>query len=74
VLHGLVHQIITKRPQPVKHALPYLKTPGRTQQTVTFLETLWLILSKLGADAEIWTMFCMLDGLDKCEESTLRVL
>ncbi|KAL5370887.1 hypothetical protein DPSP01_014616 [Paraphaeosphaeria sporulosa] len=30
VLRGLVHQIITKHPQLVEHALPYLKTPKRT--------------------------------------------
>jgi hypothetical protein len=53
MLRGLVHQLITKRPQLVKHALPYFETLERTQQTVTFLERLWLILSKLGADAEI---------------------
>jgi hypothetical protein len=29
VLRGLVHQIIAKRPQLVKHALPYLKGHSR---------------------------------------------
>jgi hypothetical protein len=71
VLRGLVHQIIAKRPQLVKHALPYFETPERTQQTVSSLETLWIIFSKLIADAELGTMFCVLDGLDECDESTL---
>ena len=74
VLRGLVHQIIAKRPQLVKHALPYFETPERTQQTLGSLETLWIIFSKLTADAELGTMFCVLDGLDECEESTLRGL
>jgi hypothetical protein len=74
VLRGLVHQIITKRPQLAKHALPYFETPERTQQTVSSLETLWLMFSKLIADAELGTMFCVLDGLVECEESTLRGL
>jgi ankyrin repeat protein len=74
VLRGLVYQIIAKRPQLVKHALPYFETPARTQQTLSSLETLWIIFSKLVADAELGTMFCVLDGLDECEESTLRVL
>jgi hypothetical protein len=38
------------------------------------LETLWLIFSKLITDGELGTMFCVLDGLDECDESTLRVL
>jgi ankyrin repeat protein len=74
VLRGLVHQILNKRPQLVKHVSPYFETPERTQQTLSSLETLWLIFSKLIADPELETMFCVLDGLDECEESTLRTL
>ncbi|KAF2006539.1 hypothetical protein P154DRAFT_415515, partial [Amniculicola lignicola CBS 123094] len=74
VLRGLVHQIVVKRPQLVKHALLFFKTPERTQQTLSSLETLWIIFSKLVADNELGTMFCVLDGLDECEESTLRML
>jgi ankyrin repeat protein len=74
VLRGLVHQILDKRPQLIKHALPHFETPERTQQTLASLETLWIIFSKLIADAELGRMFCVLDGLDECEESTLRVL
>ncbi|CAN9196308.1 unnamed protein product [Alternaria alternata] len=74
VLRGLVHQIIGKRPQLVKHALPHFETPERTQQTLSSLETLWLIFSKLVADAELGMMFCVVDGLDECEQSTLRGL
>ncbi|RMZ74098.1 hypothetical protein GMOD_00004939 [Pyrenophora seminiperda CCB06] len=74
VLRGLVHQIIAKRPQLVKHALPYFETPERAQQTLASLETLWIIFAKLTSDTELGTIFCVLDGLDECEESTLRVL
>jgi len=74
VLRGLVHQIVTKRPQLVKHALPYFETPERTQQTLSSLETLWIIFRKLVVDAELGTMLCVLDGLDECEESTLSAL
>jgi hypothetical protein len=40
VLRGLVRQIIAKRPQLVKHALPYFETLERMQQTLGSLETL----------------------------------
>jgi ankyrin repeat protein len=73
-IRSLVYQIVSKRPQLVKHALPYFETPERTQQTLSSLEALWLIFGKLIADAEVGKMFCVLDGLDECEESTLRVL
>ncbi|KAF5851452.1 hypothetical protein GGP41_004293, partial [Bipolaris sorokiniana] len=74
VLRGLVYQIIAKRPQLVRHVLPYFETPERTQQTLGSLETLWIIFSELIADVELGTMFCVLDGLDECEDSTLRGL
>ncbi|KAF3028327.1 hypothetical protein E8E12_000223 [Didymella heteroderae] len=74
VLRGLMHQIIAKRPQLTKHALPYFETPERTQQTVSSLETLWIIFSKLVVDAELGIVLCVLDGLDECEENVLKVL
>ncbi|KAF1828069.1 hypothetical protein BDW02DRAFT_485176, partial [Decorospora gaudefroyi] len=74
VLRGLVHQIIAKRPQLVKHALPHFEMPELMPQTLSSLETLWIIFRKLITDAELGTMFCVLDGLDECDESTLRVL
>ncbi|PVH98433.1 hypothetical protein DM02DRAFT_46188 [Periconia macrospinosa] len=74
VLRGLVYQIIDKRPQLAKHPLPHFGTPERTQQTLLSLETLWIIFSKLVTDPELGTMFCVLDGLDECKESTARVL
>ncbi|PZD29773.1 hypothetical protein A1F96_04897, partial [Pyrenophora tritici-repentis] len=74
VLRGLVRQIIAKRPQLVKHALPKFETPTMTQQTLSSVEALWLIFRKLIVDAELGTMFCVLDGLDECEQSTLGEL
>ncbi|CAN9243504.1 unnamed protein product [Alternaria alternata] len=74
VLRGLVHQIIAKRPQLVKHALPYFETAKRAQETLSSLETLWIIFTKVVTDAELGTMLCVLDGLDECDEGTLRVL
>ncbi|KNG45792.1 nacht and ankyrin domain-containing protein [Stemphylium lycopersici] len=74
VLRGLMNQIIDKRPQLVRHAQPYFETPEKTQQTLLSLETLWLIFSKLIADAELETIICVLDGLDECEEKTLKAL
>ncbi|USP77892.1 hypothetical protein yc1106_05166 [Curvularia clavata] len=75
VLRGLVHQIITKRPHLVKHMLPYFETSDMTQQILSSLESLWLIFVKLVTDAELGTMFCMIDGLDEgVEGRTPRVL
>jgi ankyrin repeat protein len=74
VLRGLIHQIIEKRPQLVKHAQPFLETPEKQENTLSSLETLWIIFSRLIADTALGTMFCVLDGVDECDESSLRVL
>jgi hypothetical protein len=74
VLRSLIRQIIAKRPQLVKHALPYFETTERIQQRISSLETLWIIFRELAIDAGLGTMFCVLDGLDECNEGTLRGL
>jgi ankyrin repeat protein len=74
VLRGLIHQIIEKRPQLVKHAQPFLETPEKQKSTLSSLETLWIIFSRLITDTALGTMFCVLDGLDECDGSSLRVL
>ncbi|KAJ4302834.1 hypothetical protein N0V90_001725 [Kalmusia sp. IMI 367209] len=74
ILRGLVHQIVTKRPKLIQHAFPYFETPSMTQQTLSSLETLWIILRKLFEDPGFGTMFCVLDGLDECDEDSRRIL
>lgn len=74
VLRGLVHQILEKRPQLIGHVLPYFEPPERARQTLSSLEALWLIFSKLVADHRLGTIFCVLDGLDECEEESMQSL
>jgi ankyrin repeat protein len=73
-LRGLVHQILKKRPQLIGHALAYFTPPERAKQTLSSLEALWLIFSKLVVDDRLGTIFCVLDGLDECEDETTRSL
>ena len=74
LLRGLVHQILEKRPQLIVHALAYFKPPERARQTLSSLEALWLIFSKLVTDDRLGTIFCVLDGLDECEEGMTQSL
>jgi hypothetical protein len=74
VLQGLLYQIVGKRQKLVKHVLPYFETPEKTQQTLLSLETLWIIFKRLIQDVDLGTMFCVLDGLDECDQDTLRLL
>jgi hypothetical protein len=72
ILRGLIHQILEKRPQLIGYAMSYFETPERGKQTLSSLEALWLIFSKLILDDRLGTIFCVLDGLDECDERTTQ--
>ncbi|KAL5344358.1 hypothetical protein ACLOAV_010616 [Pseudogymnoascus australis] len=75
ILRGLLQQIITKLPKFAKHALPYFATTEKTEVTLSSLETLWIIFERIVRDVElVGTIYCVLDGLDECDEPTTRVL
>ena len=74
ILRGLLHQIITERPGLAKHVLPYFDTPERAQLSKSSLATLWIIFEKILLDPSLGTIFCVLDGLDECDEDSLRSL
>ncbi|KAF3005617.1 hypothetical protein E8E13_002525 [Curvularia kusanoi] len=77
VLRGIIYQILEKRPQLSKHAVPSFgssKKPEKTHQTLTSLEALWLIFKRLIADEEFGTFLCVLDGLDECVKDGRKFL
>ncbi|OCK99917.1 uncharacterized protein K441DRAFT_440748, partial [Cenococcum geophilum 1.58] len=74
VLRGLVHQIVTKRRKLAKHVLPYFETQEKAQLTLSSPGTLWIIFRKLIQDPDLGIVFCVLDGLDECDQDTVRLL
>ncbi|KAH8747739.1 ankyrin repeat-containing domain protein [Diaporthe sp. PMI_573] len=73
VLRGLVYQLVTKRRDLFQHVSSYFESPGKTQETLSSVETLWIVLRKL-LQANLGTVFCALDGLDECDEASTRLL
>jgi ankyrin repeat protein len=74
ILRGLVYQIVEKRQKLVEHILPYFESPEKVSAALSSLETLWVMFMKLLQDPELDTTFCVLDGLDECDENTKGVL
>jgi hypothetical protein len=74
ILRSLIYQIISQTPNLVDYVIPYLGTPGQTIQTVSSLETLWIIFSKIVDDAKFPPTICVIDGLDECDEQLRRIL
>ncbi|KAH3269678.1 hypothetical protein KXW55_003589 [Aspergillus fumigatus] len=74
IIRGLVYQIVTHRPKLTKHVLPSFETPEKARQTLSSLDALWVIFRRLVQDIDIGTTFCVIDGLDECDEAALSVL
>ncbi|KAF4264238.1 hypothetical protein KXV68_007120 [Aspergillus fumigatus] len=74
IIRGLVYQIVTHRPKLIKHVLPSFETPEKARQTLSSLDALWVIFRRLVQDIDIGTTFCVIDGLDECDEAALSVL
>jgi hypothetical protein len=74
MLCGLIYQIGKKFPNRRRYIDPYLGTLKTIEQAQSSLDTLWDIFSKLVSAANLGTIFCVIDGLDECEKSTLDVL
>ncbi|KAJ5169209.1 uncharacterized protein N7482_004803 [Penicillium canariense] len=74
ILSGLVYQIIKKRPNLIKHAEAYFDTEERARITVSSVEALWIIFRKIIQDPDIGTTFCILDGLDECDQDSRSLL
>ena len=74
VIRGLLWQITGKRPDLTKHLLEYLETPERTQSSLSSLGTLWSMFVKLVHDPAFGSVFCVVDGLDECNEDSRRLI
>ena len=71
VLRGLIYQLLKSRPKLFDHILPDFKI----QKTSLFtFETLWRIFESIVHDATLETTYCVLDGVDECEEASVEIL
>jgi hypothetical protein len=72
ILRTLIWQIMTKRPELGYLILPYFKTPERAEAVLSTPGTLLEIFAKLAQEATIAPMYCVIDGLDECEQDSIR--
>ncbi|KAL6833391.1 ankyrin repeat-containing domain protein [Trichoderma sp. SZMC 28015] len=74
ILRGLAYQLIRKRPNLVNYILSDFESTGKTQETLSSPNALWMVLEKLLQAPELGTVFCVLDGLDECDEESSSLL
>ncbi|KAH8591314.1 hypothetical protein B0O99DRAFT_719265, partial [Bisporella sp. PMI_857] len=73
IVRGLIWQFLKLRPKLFDHILPDF-TDRKETQFITSFESLWKIFENMVHDPVLRTIYCILDGLDECDESSLEVL
>lgn len=73
ILRGLIWQILKCRPQLNHHILPSFKDRDKSH-LVTSFNSLWSIFETIVRDPILGIAYCIIDGLDECDEASLDAL
>ncbi|CAI6101215.1 unnamed protein product [Clonostachys chloroleuca] len=74
ILRGLLYQLLEQHPHILGFFRGAFTGPRGNQYTVSNMIPLWDIFISILRDANLGSIFCVLDGLDECEEASLRRL
>jgi hypothetical protein len=74
VMRGLLYQLLQQQPKFFYHILPSFKTRKESLFDSSSFETLWRIFETMLRDPITGTAYCILDGLDECDENSAEVL
>ena len=74
IIRGLIFQLLQSCQKLFDHILPSFKIQKDSLFTASSFETLWRIFGSMVRDPIIGTAYCVLDGLDECDEISLEVL
>ncbi|KXT10880.1 hypothetical protein AC579_9853 [Pseudocercospora musae] len=72
ILKGLLHQILTRRPQLIEHAHRILELHG--DSGLDDMETLWFLFVRVVQDPRVGQLTLLLDSLDNCEVALRKTL
>jgi hypothetical protein len=74
VLRGLAYQLLKKHPGLFKYVSSYFETSKQTEIALSSPEFLWTMFVALLQSPELGTVFCVLDGLDECDDESIKKL
>lgn len=74
IIRGLLFQILQLRPKLYDHILPTFKIQRESLFTGLSFESLWRVFKTMISDPHLGTVYCVLDGLDECDEVSLEAL
>ena len=71
VIRGLIYQLLQSRQKLLNYILPTFRTQ---KESLFSFETLWKIFESMVCEPDLETTYCVLDGLDECDEASLEIL
>ncbi|CZR58736.1 uncharacterized protein PAC_08628 [Phialocephala subalpina] len=74
IIRGMIFQLLQLRPKLIDHILPSFQIQKESLFTSPAFETLWGIFEHMLRDPALGAVYCILDGLDECDEASLEVL
>ncbi|MCJ1264100.1 hypothetical protein MMC22_003971, partial [Lobaria immixta] len=74
IIKGLIFQLLQSRQKLFDYILPSFKIQRESLFTGSSFQTLWRIFESMVRDPSLGTTYCVLDGLDECDEASLEVL
>jgi len=74
IMRGLISQLLQFQPGLFDHILPSFKIQQESLFADSSFETLWRIFNTMLRDPVLGIVYCVLDGLDECDEASLEIL
>ena len=74
IIRGLIFQLLDSHQNLFGHILPSFQIQKDNLFTSASFETLWRIFETMLRDPILGTTYCVLDGLDECDKTSLEVL
>ena len=74
IIRGLIFQLLQFRSKLFDYILPSFKIQKESLFTDSSFETLWRVFNNMLRDPVVGNIYCVLDGLDECDEASLEVL
>lgn len=73
IIQGLIFQLLLLRPKLNTHILPAFRIQKQSLFTTSSSESLWEIFRSMIRGPVLGTTYCVLDGLDECNETSLGI-
>lgn len=74
LLRGLIYTLVRQRPTLMKHLLTEYESQEDGLFSQDAIEPLWRILTMMINDPDAGSVYCVIDGLDECNESSTERL